>query len=80
MAKPSIEDVEAVTARLYTVGQALLAIHRLSIDAHDDDTGLYLNTVQYLARSTFKGVDACIERLQGGGGGIGGFETEFANE
>jgi hypothetical protein len=71
------EDIEAVSDRLNDAGFALLAIRKLAIDVGEgDDDGFYAVAIQELARSTIKGIDACIERLTGKPG-LGNFGTEF---
>ena len=56
------------------------AIHYLAIDAEcSDDPQWLLRAIRDMSRSTFKGVDACVERLTGNVG-AGDFETEFDEE
>jgi hypothetical protein len=69
-------DVAAVGHRLNEAAYSLLAIRRLAIDGGDEQDGWYAVAIQELARSTFKGIDACIQRLQPGCG-IGNFASEF---
>ena len=72
----SDDDIRAVASRIEGAAYSLLAIRRLAIDADNDDTGMYLLAIKDLARSAFKGLDACIQRLHDGPG-MGNFEGEF---
>lgn len=73
-------DIRAVSLRLNDAATALLAMHRLAIDAGEmDQDGYYRFAIQELARSTFRGLDACIVRLEGGAG-IGNFRSEFDDD
>ncbi len=73
----SDEDILAVDRSLYEVAYGVLAIHRLSIEGGEDKEGFYLMAIKHLARSNFKTLDACMNRLQGTKYGIGNFATEF---
>jgi hypothetical protein len=76
----SNHDIKAVALCLSEAALSLLALHRLAIDAHEaDDEGWYLTAIKELARSTFKRLDACIGRLEGGVG-LGNFASEFGDE
>lgn len=71
------DGVAAIARRLEAAGFALLSIHELAIDAQQaPGAEHYLTAIRELARSMFRGVDACIERLTGGPG-MGNFTTEF---
>jgi hypothetical protein len=77
----SQEEMAAVVARLHDVAYSLKAIHELSFVAEENRNlrSAMLHGVRELARSTFKGVDACIGKLNDGIV-IGHFATEFDNE
>ena len=67
----------AVEGRLTDAAYTLLSIHRLAIDATEQDQPeFYLTAIADLARSAFKGIDASLERLSGAPA-IGNFATEF---
>lgn len=72
-------DVAAVARRLEEAAYAVLAMYNLAIGAQEDRgrAEWYMVAIQALARSTFKGVDACRERLTGGC--IGNFAGEFGD-
>jgi hypothetical protein len=75
--RPTNAELEQVADRLQSAGYALLSIYRLAMDAQDNaNREFYLLAIQELARSTFRGVDACIGRLTDGDA-IGDFATEF---
>ena len=76
----SIDDVQAVEDRLSEAAHALRAMHALATEAqHADDAEHYLTAIRTMARATFKGIDACIERLTGAPA-IGSFASEFDRE
>lgn len=75
--KVTRQDIDAVDNRLHEACMALLAIHYLAFDAQDaSNREWYITAIQELARSTFKGVDACLGRLRGAPA-IGNFSSEF---
>lgn len=80
--RPDVPRVkkQAIEGRLYDAGYALLAIRRLAIDAQDnrESAEWYLIAIEQLARSTFRGVDACIVQMSGKLA-MGNFATEFDN-
>jgi hypothetical protein len=79
-AAPKQADVTAVADRLDAAARTLLVIHHLAEEGFEDTTGNYLEAIQELVRSTYKGVDACIERLTGKPTLSGYFATEFDGE
>ena len=73
-------DIQAVVSRLHEAASSLLSVHRLAFDAGDiDDDEFYLVAIRELVRGAFRGLDACIVRLDGDFG-IGNFSNEFDDE
>jgi hypothetical protein len=71
------QDIRQVSHRLYDVVHSLRSMHRLAIEAHDSGcVEAYLLAVEEMSRSSARGVDACIERLEGSPA-VGCFETEI---
>jgi len=71
--------LDEIATRLEGAAYSLLAMRRLAIDAQhaNDDAAWYLIAIQEMSRSSFRGLDACIERLTGAPA-IGNFATEFS--
>lgn len=74
--------IESVESRLLEVLHSLTAIRTLAQDAASarspDAIGVYTTAIAEMARANAKGIDACIERLTGGGHGYAGIEFDAA--
>lgn len=71
------EDITAVRNRIQIAAYSLLTIREMAIIADEDEEQQFLlNGIAQLARSAFKGLDACVQKLDDGPG-IGNFATEF---
>jgi len=72
------KDLGEISTRLTEAAFSLLAMHQLAIDAQQADANeWYLIAIREMSRSTFRGLDACIERLTHAPA-IGNFATEFS--
>jgi hypothetical protein len=57
--------VTDVAVRLERAGRAILTMHKLSIDAHQDDSGNYSIAIQAIALATFRDIEARLGALTG---------------
>ncbi len=78
------EDIQAIENRLYAVLHSSVAIRQLASDAcacggSDESPEAYLVAIQEMARANAKGLDACIQKLDGGHG-VGCFTGELATD
>jgi hypothetical protein len=78
---PTQEDIEAVAGRLEEAAYSILAVYEIAKFADENrDAKFLIRGIRDLARTAFRGIDACIQRLDGGNPAIGNFATEFDNE
>ncbi|MGH8128412.1 MAG: hypothetical protein ACRETC_08600 [Gammaproteobacteria bacterium] len=78
---PTTDDIEAVSNRLEDAAYSILAVYEIATFADENrDARFLIRGIRDLARTAFKGIDACIQRLDGGNLRIGNFSTEFDNE
>lgn len=77
--QPNLTDADRknVNRRLSDIFDSLRAIRELAISAQDSERREhYLTAIEEMARSNIKGLDAVLEKLEGGPQG-GNFATEF---